>query len=197
MSTRLIPGWIRSLVLALAALILVAGAARAQETDPEGADAQGQGADELVVEDEFEDDPPEFFEFDSPAEIEELLSEEWRVLAGETQPEYDPGNRRDPFLSLMVDREGASAESQRPEGVPGLLIEDLEVTGIIKFGQQTVAQVRASDRPISYLVHEGDRLYDGDVVSIREDEVVFQQIVDDPAALRPFRTVVKKLRPEN
>lgn len=183
-------------LLALALLVLAPVALVAQETDSED-QADAGAEDDLVFDEEFEDDPPEFFEFDSPAEIEELLSEEWRVLAGEAQPEYDPGNRRDPFLSLIVDREGAAVEGQRPEGVPGLMIGDLEVTGIIKFGQQTVAQVRAADRAVSYLVHEGDRLYDGDVVSIREDEVVFQQIVDDPAALRPFRTVVKKLRPGN
>lgn len=185
-------------LLALTLLLSLPVALGAQETD---AQAQDEGdfetGDDAILEDDFVEDEPEFFDFDSPEEIEELLSEEWRVLAGEEQPEYEPGNRRDPFLSLIVDREGVAAESARPEGVPGLLIEDIEVTGIIKFGQQTVAQVRASDRPVSYLVHEGDRVYDGDVVSIREDEVVFQQIVDDPAALRPFRTVVKKLRPEN
>lgn len=185
-------------LLALTLLLSLPVALGAQETD---AQAQDEGdfetGDDTILEDDFVEDEPEFFDFDSPEEIEELLSEEWRMLAGEEQPEYEPGNRRDPFLSLIVDREGVAAESARPEGVPGLLIEDIEVTGIIKFGQQTVAQVRASDRPVSYLVHEGDRLYDGDVVSIREDEVVFQQIVDDEAALRPFRTVVKKLRPDN
>lgn len=185
-------------LLALTLLLSLPVALGAQETD---AQAQDEGdfetGDDTILEDDFVEDEPEFFDFDSPEEIEELLSEEWRVLAGEEQPEYEPGNRRDPFLSLIVDREGVAAESARPEGVPGLLIEDIEVTGIIKFGQQTVAQVRASDRPVSYLVHEGDRVYDGDVVSIREDEVVFQQIVDDEAALRPFRTVVKKLRPDN
>lgn len=186
--------WARLLPLAL--LVLAPVGLVAQEADT-GDEAEAATDDDLIFDDELEQDPPEFFEFDSPAEIEELLSEEWRMLAGEAQPEYDPGNRRDPFLSLIVDREGAAVEGQRPEGVPGLMIGDLEVTGIIKFGQQTVAQVRAADRPVSYLVHEGDRLYDGDVVSIREDEVVFQQIVDDQAALRPFRTVVKKLRPGN
>ncbi len=190
--------WTRSVLVAMWVLVLLASGLQAQEeTETEvQAPSENARADEFIIEDDL-DQPPEFFEFDSPAEIEELLSEEWRVLAGEAQPAYDPGNRRDPFRSLVIDQEGSSADSSRPDGVPGLLIGDLEVTGIIKFGQQTVAQVRAADRPVSYLVREGDRLFDGDVVSIREDEVVFQQIVDDPAALRPFRTVVKKLRPEN
>ena len=192
--------WLRPLPLAalLVGAQLAAGGAGllAQEDSAAETPTENTPADEFIIEDDL-DAEPEFFEFDSPAEIEELLSEEWRVFAGEAQPSYEPGNRRDPFRSLIIDEEGASAGHSRPDGVPGLLIGDLEVTGIIKFGQQTVAQVRAADRPVSYLVREGDRLFDGDVVSIREDEVVFQQIVDDPAALRPFRTVVKKLRPEN
>lgn len=175
--------------LAFAAVVVVA-----QETES----VDEVAGDEATVDDAYEEPEPEFFEFDSPAEIEELLSEEWRVLAGEAQPSYDPGNRPDPFQSLIVERaDGAAAPHDRPEGVPGLLITDLEVTGIMSFGAEVVAQVRAADRSVSYLVREGDRLYDGDVVSIRPDEVVFQQIVDDPGALRPFRTVVKKLRPEN
>ena len=173
------------------ALLVFGGAVMAQEDEPAPSDG------DALLDDQFLEDEPEFFEFDSPAEIEELLSEEWRLMAGETQPSYEPGNRPDPFLSLIPepgDGEGAGA---RPEGVPGLLIDDLEVTGIVAFGAERAAQVRAADRAVSYLVREGDRLYDGDVVSIRSDEVVFQQIVDEPGALRPFRTVVKKLRPDS
>ncbi len=177
------------LVLALGLLVALSQA-MAQEAD---ADSDVASEDELILDEAL--DEPEFFEFDSPSEIEDILSEEWRVLAGETKPAYDPGNRRDPFRSLLTDR--SAPRGPRPEGVPGLLIGELEVTGIMAFGAQKVAQVRATDRTVSYLVREGDRLYDGDVVSIGADEVVFQQVVDDPAALRPFRTVVKDLRPEN
>ncbi len=175
------------LVVSIFGLVFGVGAVKSQDT---------AGSDDGVVqEEEFEE--PEFFEFDAPSEIEELLSEEWRVLAGESQPSYDPGTRRDPFQSLIVERTSVVSTGQRPEGLPGLLIGDLEVTGIMAFGAERVAQVRAADRSVSYLVHEGDRLFDGDVISISSEEVVFQQVVDDPAALRPFRTVVKKLRPEN
>ena len=45
-----------------------------------------------------------------------------------------------------------------------------------------VAQVQASNKEKSYLIQEGDQLYDGDVVSIAPDEVVFKQIVNDPTA---------------
>lgn len=58
-----------------------------------------------------------------------------------------------------------------------------------------MAQVKASNQGKSYLLKEGDQLYDGDVVSITKNEVVFKQIVQDPTALKPFREVVKSLNP--
>jgi hypothetical protein len=58
-----------------------------------------------------------------------------------------------------------------------------------------VAQVVAANEKKSYLLKEGDQLYDGDVVSINRAEVVFKQIVQDPTALKPFREVVKSLNP--
>jgi hypothetical protein len=43
------------------------------------------------------------------------------------------------------------------------------------------------------LLKGGDQLFDGDVVTISRDEVVFKQVVADPAASKPFREVVKSL----
>ena len=57
------------------------------------------------------------------------------------------------------------------------------------------AQVLASNKEKSYLIREGDQLYDGDVVSITQQEVVFKQIVSDPTVIKPFREVIKKLSP--
>ena len=53
----------------------------------------------------------------------------------------------------------------------------------------------SSNKKKSYLLREGDQLYDGDVVRINRTEVVFKQIVNDPTALKPFREVAKKLSP--
>ena len=60
-----------------------------------------------------------------------------------------------------------------------------------------MAQVVAANQKKSYLLREGDQLYDGDVVSINRSEVVFKQIVQDPTALKPFREVVKSLNPQS
>jgi hypothetical protein len=94
-----------------------------------------------------------------------------------------------------VGQEKPELKGPRPEGIPGLLIDEIDLTGIFKTKRGYSAQVLASNKEKSYLLHEGDQLYDGDVLSITENEVVFKQIVNDPTALKPFREVVKKLRP--
>lgn len=127
--------------------------------------------------------------------IDQILAGEEEVLAGEGYS-YDPGGRRDPFVSLLQRTQEKAAPQQRPEGVPGLLIDEIEVKGIFQLQGRTFAQVQASDKDKSYLIQEGDQLYDGEVVSIARGEVTFKQVVNDPSVIKPFREVVKKLNPE-
>jgi hypothetical protein len=126
--------------------------------------------------------------------IDEILQGEEEVLSG-SGFSYDPGNRRDPFKSLLAKSDTPALHGPRPEGVPGLLIEEIDLTGIFRTSKGFVAQVVASNQKKSYLLKDGDQLYDGDVVSINKNEVVFKQIVQDPTALKPFREVVKSLNP--
>jgi hypothetical protein len=126
--------------------------------------------------------------------IDDILAGEEEVLSG-SGFSYDPGNRRDPFKSLLAKSDTPAFRGPRPEGVPGLLIEEIDLTGIFRTSKGFVAQVVASNQKKSYLLKEGDQLYDGDVVSINKNEVVFKQIVQDPTALKPFREVVKSLSP--
>jgi hypothetical protein len=126
--------------------------------------------------------------------VDEILASEEDVLAG-TVYSYDPGTRRDPFRSLLAAKNRVERRGPLPEGIPGLLIDELDLTGIFRTSAGFVAQVLASNKEKSYLIREGDELYDGDVVSISQNEVVFKQIVNDPTVIKPFREVVKKLSP--
>lgn len=127
-------------------------------------------------------------------DIDEILEGEEEVLSG-SGFSYDPGNRRDPFKSLLATPDRPEFRGPRPEGVPGLMIDEIDLTGIFRTSKGFVAQVVAANEKKSYLLKEGDQLYDGDVVSINRGEVVFKQIVQDPTALKPFREVVKSLNP--
>lgn len=126
--------------------------------------------------------------------VDEILAGEEEVLAGSSYS-YDPGNRRDPFRSLLAAKDRVQRKGPLPEGIPGLMIEEIDLTGIFHTNRGFVAQVLASNKEKSYLIREGDELYDGDVVSITQNEVVFKQIVNDPTVIKPFREVVKKLTP--
>jgi len=132
--------------------------------------------------------PPE-----ATAKIDEILQGDEAVLQGVTST-YDPGNRRDPFRSLL---EAAPRQFRgpRPEGVAGLLIDEIDVTGIFQTSKGFVAQIQAQNQKKSYLLRAGDAVYDGDVLRIEMNQVVFRQIVNDPTVIKPFREVVKKLRP--
>jgi hypothetical protein len=156
------------LLLLLVTVALAAVAARAQ--DPEA-----------------EPPPPE-------VDIDSILATEEEMLAGGGYS-YEPGERRDPFKSLLSAREPAESRGPRPEGIPGLLIDEIDLTGIFVMPEGPVAQVVSPEQDRSYLLREGDQLYDGDVVRISQDSVVFKQILDDPTALKPFREVQKQLNP--
>ena len=133
-------------------------------------------------------------EVDDMADIDAILEGEEALLSG-AEFSYDPGDRRDPFRSLLATVERPALRGPRPEGIPGLLIDEVDLTGILHTSEGWVVQVRAADTGRSELLRVGDQLYDGDVVSIGPDEIVFKQIVNDPTALKPFREVVKKLNP--
>jgi hypothetical protein len=127
-------------------------------------------------------------------DIDQILEGEEEVLSG-SGFSYDPGNRRDPFKSLLAGPDRPEFRGQRPEGIAGLLIDEIDLTGIFRTSKGFVAQVVAANQKKSFLLKEGDQLYDGDVVSINHNEVVFKQVVQDPTALKPFREVVKSLNP--
>ncbi|HVR28005.1 MAG TPA: hypothetical protein VMS86_00600 [Thermoanaerobaculia bacterium] len=158
------------------------------ETESRGDPADGEG-DPLAA-------PPPEPDLEA---IERMLREDEEVLGGSGYA-YDPGDRRDPFLSLLRVAEAPDLLGPRPDGVPGLLIDEIELTGVFVTARGGVAQVQAADKTKSFLIHEGDQLYDGEVLDIRFErnevaEVVFRQDVRDPTAAKPFREVVKKLNP--
>lgn len=125
---------------------------------------------------------------DSPGQS--MIEQEESALSGRSYS-YDPAGRRDPFRSLLV-REQNKGGAERPPGIAGISIDDLVVHGIWKTKSGYVAQIRATDNK-SYLVRAGDLLYDGEVVRVGPNEMVFRQNINDPQSVKPFREVTKQL----
>lgn len=98
---------------------------------------------------------------------------------------YDADGRRDPFVDLRV-------SSPPPPGTP--VIEELALRGIVKTRQGWSAMlVLPGGRAL--MVSLGTRLYDGEVVAIDGEAVVFRQQVTDPLSPPKAREVRKALRP--
>jgi type IV pilus assembly protein PilP len=107
---------------------------------------------------------------------------------------YDPAGRRDPFVSLLNRGGDMRGPGSRPEGVAGLLINDVTVRGIVESRDRFVAMLQAPDNR-TYIVHINDRLFDGSIKAITMDAIVFSQEVNDPLSLVKQREVHKLIRP--
>lgn len=106
---------------------------------------------------------------------------------------YNPAGRRDPFVSLLGRGTDARAAGARPAGVPGLLINEISLKGIIRDRSGFIAMVQGADNR-TYVVRAGDRLMDGTVKAVVQDAVVFSQDVNDPLSLVKQKEVRKNLR---
>ena len=106
---------------------------------------------------------------------------------------YDPQGRRDPFRSLIGPTPKIDA-GNRPEGLPGFLIDELKLQGIFRTRQGFTAMVNAPDNK-GYSVRVGNKVLDGEVIRITATSVVFRQEVNDPTRIERYREVVKDLTP--
>jgi len=106
---------------------------------------------------------------------------------------YNPEGRRDPFVSLLGRGNDPKTQGARPAGIPGLLINEVSVKGIVRNSTGFVALIQGPDNK-TYVVKAGDRLMDGSVKSIVQDAVVFSQDVNDPLSLVKQKEIRKALR---
>jgi hypothetical protein len=110
---------------------------------------------------------------------------------------YDPGNRRDPFISLLS---GIKKTSSAPSGQ--LTVADAKVVGITgakDANGRTVytAIIMGSDKKARF-AKPGFKLYDGEVIAIEIDRVIFRQDLSEDTLAAPglkSKEVVKRLHP--
>ncbi|MFN2442020.1 MAG: pilus assembly protein PilP [Thermoanaerobaculia bacterium] len=127
--------------------------------------------------------------------LEENLQDILEEPSGTDTYRYDPQGRRDPFRSL-VGPSRPIERGDRPEGVPGFLIDETDLQGVVQTRAGMVAMIKGPDNK-GYLVRVGDKLYDGEVIRVDKQSVVFRQEVNDPTRIERFREVVKDLVPES
>lgn len=124
--------------------------------------------------------------------LEEILSE---PVQGESY-HYDSQGRRDPFRSLIGPSSNRRVGGPKPEGIPGFLVDEIDLTGVVRTKQGLVAMITGPDNK-GYLLHVSEKVFDGEVVRISNTGIVFRQEVNDPTSIERFKEVVKELTPQS
>ena len=174
----------RKLLLAFGLIVAMAAfsVAEAQDAEPAAENPPAEGSPlDLVGEDV------------DVSGIEQILRGEEEVMEGRIFS-YDPAGRRDPFRSLLrgfEETEEGPAKA-RPPGLPGMLVEELKVEGIIETPSGILAFVLGRDN-VSYIIRPGTQLFNGEVAEIHRNKVVFRQQVSDPGRIKQYDEIVREL----
>lgn len=107
---------------------------------------------------------------------------------------YNPQGRRDPFVSLVNRASDPGSAGSRPEGLAGVLVNEVVVKGILRTPRGFEALIQAADTK-TYTLRPGDRLMDGTVKAVESAAVVLLKEVNDPLSLVKQQEVRKMLRP--
>jgi hypothetical protein len=107
---------------------------------------------------------------------------------------YNPAGRRDPFVSLLRQAGDVRSTSSRPEGLAGVLIDEVVIKALFRMGTGFIALVQAPDTKV-YQLKAGDRLMDGTVKTILGDSVIFLREITNPLSTVKQEEVRKMIRP--
>ena len=129
-----------------------------------------------------------------PASVAVTSEEPAGEKAGEKaapQPEMaSRANRRDPFISIIrTDRTGGA---QCSSGKKCLVIGDIILRGVVKSPTSVIAVVENPQKK-TYFLRENDPVFNGEVVKITSDSVVFHEQVTDRAGRVSTREITKHL----
>jgi len=139
-----------------------------------------------------EQKPPEE---QKPEEEEKKIEEDIIKKQEEILPENLLKEKNDPFKSPMDE----AAERRRREGklvgVAAMSIEELAIIGIIEVQGEYIALVRGPDN-VGYFLRANDEIFNGKVVEIDLEKIVFEQEIKAQYALQKSRRITKKIHPE-
>ncbi|MEE9234058.1 MAG: hypothetical protein V3U28_01285 [Candidatus Acidoferrales bacterium] len=118
-----------------------------------------------------------------------------RAQTAQSQRQAPAGARRDPFRA-PVGRSGqiGSTKACVPSPIKrSLVIAHLSVSGIVKTPTEMIAMVTMSGRPQPFFLRERDELCDGYVSQITQDNVIFQERVEDAYGKEYEKEVIKTI----
>jgi hypothetical protein len=109
------------------------------------------------------------------------------------QPTYDVSGRRDPFKNLLGGKE--LKEKALVGGTPQLFIDDISLIGVVKYKKRFTA-VLSGPQGFPYYFEVGDKLSDGFILSITDNQVIFRKTNERGIPLTKPKDIVKEINPE-
>jgi hypothetical protein len=132
-------------------------------------------------------------EQEQAAEMRNAAGEQAADQAGEQSVNPDPrtaaNGRRDPFISPVVQRSGGSGCST---GKKCLEIGEISLKGVVHSQDGFIAVV-SNGLQKAYFLRENDPVFNGYVVKITGDSIVFQETLQDRLGKTFTREVTKKI----
>jgi hypothetical protein len=113
-------------------------------------------------------------------QVAQVPSEPPPPLAVPAGYSYQPRGRRDPFVNPLPkspeERPDEDKAVIRPDGLPGVMVSEVKLSGIIYSPVQTMKKVMLVVGRSTYFARQGDSLFDGVIKEIRPNEVVFAMV---------------------
>jgi hypothetical protein len=117
-----------------------------------------------------------------------------KQLAGEVLPP-SVQERISRYKSLKV--AAMAAQQPVPKPTTALLLSEMQVTGIFRTPRGYAAMVEATPIKLSYVIYPGEQFFDGQLVAIEEDKLIFRGEKRFVDGKRNFAVVTKPLRAPN
>jgi len=117
----------------------------------------------------------------APAQTAAKLEDPPPALSVPAGYRYEPRGRRDPFVNPVPKQQRTGEEETqaplvRPDGLPGVLVSEVKLSGIVHSSDREMNKVMLVVGKNTYFAKKGDSLFDGVIKEIRPNEVVFAMV---------------------
>jgi len=108
-----------------------------------------------------------------------------------------------PDVQARIDRYKAqkmnamNAQTPAPKPVTAFLLDEMQVTGIFRTPRGYAAMVEAMPIKLSYIIYPGEEFYDGQLVAVEENRLVFRRVTNFSDGKRDIKVEMKPLRKAN
>jgi|Deesub1362A_J573_1020465.scaffolds.fasta_scaffold27032_1 hypothetical protein len=126
---------------------------------------------------------------------EETVSSDQEIAIKKEKYDYNPMGKRDPFRDILKIKI-ARRRTGQTKGAAGLYCDEVVLIGISKRkkdGKYFAIVLGPNNFP--YFLQEGQRLADGYVYKITDNEVILKQETRSPVFLKPYKDIILRLTP--